>query len=117
MKTQGLTSKFWYCSDDGDHYDSDPDSGFPRPRNTRKSSPTKEYKDTESIETSPAHTVAPAALTTLPPASIGKLSTPVRGKTRTATPSKRVDLGAAANYGKTQVSAMNFLTGFTICRN
>lgn len=93
-----------YCcfSDDGEHYDSDPDSGFPPPRNTQsksdKSSPTKEYKDTESVDSCPV----PA---------IGKITTPVRTKTKTSTPSKKVDLGAAANYGKTQVRSRQGYVG------
>jgi hypothetical protein len=80
-------------SDAEERYDSDPDS-FPPPRNVRKSSPTKEYKDSESIDSSP-------------PPTIGKLNSPIKtsstAKTKTSTPSRRVDLGAAANYGKTQV--------------
>ncbi|XP_054264899.1 telomere length regulation protein TEL2 homolog isoform X1 [Macrosteles quadrilineatus] len=84
-------------SDAEERYDSDPDS-FPPPRNIRKSSPTKEYKDSESIDSSP-------------PPTIGKLSSPaktsVTTKTRTSTPTRRVDLGAAANYGKSQVQQTN----------
>uniref|UniRef100_A0A1B6GZE0 ENTH domain-containing protein n=1 Tax=Cuerna arida TaxID=1464854 RepID=A0A1B6GZE0_9HEMI len=79
-------------SDDGEHYDSDPDSGFPPPRHFRKSSPAKEYKDSESIDSSPAPT-------------IGKITTPIRTKPKSSTPTKKVDLGAAANYGKIQVQA------------
>jgi len=80
-------------SDAEDRYDSDPDN-IPPPRNIRKSSPTKEYKDSESLDSSP-------------PPTIGKLTSPVKApttnKTKTSTPTRRVDLGAAANYGKTQV--------------
>lgn len=76
-------------SEEGEHYDSEPDNSFPPPQSLRKSSPTKEYKDTESVDSS-NNTI-----------TVAKLSTPTR-KTKTSTPSKKIDLGAAANYGKTQ---------------
>uniref|UniRef100_A0A1B6EA88 ENTH domain-containing protein n=1 Tax=Clastoptera arizonana TaxID=38151 RepID=A0A1B6EA88_9HEMI len=79
-------------SDEGERYDSEPDTSFPPPQSLRKStSPAKEYKDTESIDS--GNTNVPT----------GKISTPSR-KPKTAIPSKIVDLGAAANYGKNQAS-------------
>ncbi|XP_075223818.1 clathrin interactor lqfR [Lycorma delicatula] len=76
-------------SDDGERYDSDPDSSFPPPQTLKKSVTTKEYKDTAENTDSPPNVIE------------SKTSTPTR-KPKTATPSKKIDLGAAANYGKTQ---------------
>jgi hypothetical protein len=65
-----------YFSDEGERYDSEGD--VPPPRVTPRA---KEYKDTESFET----------------------EKPVRNGKKPSTPTRKIDLGAAANYGKTQV--------------
>ncbi|XP_039296301.1 uncharacterized protein LOC111059024 [Nilaparvata lugens] len=71
-------------SDDGERYDSDPEIQTSTHQNVSKFS-TKEYKDSETQETNIIE---------------NKLCTPTR-KPKSATPSKKIDLGAAANYGKT----------------
>ncbi|RZF49179.1 hypothetical protein LSTR_LSTR008465 [Laodelphax striatellus] len=75
-------------SDDGERYDSDPELQSTTHQNVSKFS-TKEYKDSETQETNIIE---------------NKLCTPTR-KPKSATPSKKIDLGAAANYGKTKSPA------------
>lgn len=80
-------------SDDGERYDSDPDSSFPPPKPFKKSVTAREYKDTtETVTVNPLTAVS---------SSDSKLSTPTR-KSKPSTPSKKIDLGAAVNYGKSQ---------------
>lgn len=92
---------FIFFSDDGERYDSEPDSSsFPPPQSIKRSVVTKEYKDTaETIDT--------------PTVTDSRLSTPTR-KPKTSTPSKKIDLGAAANYAKTQVCFTSKLRLFNL---